>query len=102
MLIKYTPQQLSAYGVFRKREWQDVVGGDILRDLIASRLEALGYEVGIVYTSGFDAISTLTRGNAVYRVYERPENLPPDARQVLEELDAATITFAADGTVRIE
>lgn len=102
MLVKYTPQQLSVYGAFRKREWQDVVGGDVLRDLVVSRLESLGYEVAIISTSGFDAISTLTRGDTVYRVYEQVDNLPPDARQVLEELDAATITFTADGTVRIE
>lgn len=56
-----------------------------------------------ISTSGEDAIWAITsQTGEVYEVYERPENLPPDVQQVLEELDAATITLAADGTVRIE
>lgn len=103
MRVRYEPRTVSVYGAFEKRAWESVWGSEVLLDLVASRLKELGYTVSYISTSGGDVIMTITsQTGEVYEVYEHPENLPPDARQVLEELDAATITFAADGTVRIE
>lgn len=103
MRVRYETRTVSVYGAFEKRAWESLWGSELLLDLIVSRLRELGYTVSYIFTSGGDAIWAITSQNGeVYRVYEWPENLPPDARQMLEELDAATITFAADGTVRIE
>lgn len=103
MRVRYEPRTVSVYGAFEKRAWESVWGSEYLLDLVASRLRELGYTVSYISTSGGDAIWTITSQNGkVYRVYEQVENLPPDALQMLEELDSTTITFAADGTVRIE
>ena len=103
MRVRYKPRTVSVYGAFEKRAWESVLGSEILLDLIVSKLKELGYTVSYISTSGGDAIRAITsQTGEVYEVYERPENLPPDVQQVLEELDAATITLAADGTVRIE
>lgn len=103
MRVRYEPRTVSVYGAFEKRAWESVLGSEVLLDLVASRLRELGYTVSYISTSGGDAIWSITsRDGEEYRVYEWPQNLPPDAKQALEDLETATVTFMADGRVRIE
>lgn len=101
MKIVYDQVTTSAYGVFMKRSWQDIPAAEAVRDLIQQKLEELGYTVQTIDTSGFDAIHTLEKDGETFTVYQAPNNLPPDARKVLEELDSSIIQIDADGTARV-
>lgn len=103
MRVRYEPRTVSVYGAFEKRAWESVWDAELLLDLVVAKVRELGYTVSYISTSCGDRLWALTsKDGEVYRVYERPQNLPPDAKQALEELDTATVTFMADGSVRIE